>query len=154
MAYDSKKLVNLQALKDTATRIKAEYLAAISKAGHARFQKADAVPEAATAEENVLYLVKNAETQHYDIYALVDGVVELIDDTTVALDDYITEEELAQALEELGAGTIYSGTKTDLATADSDVISAFSFISSGNSEGPVSITDAAISAFTSACCKD
>lgn len=125
MAYDSKKLVNLQALKDTATRIKAEYLAAISKAGHARFQKADAVPEAATAEENVLYLVKNAETQHYDIYALVDGVVELIDDTTVALDDYITEEELAQALEELGAGTIYSGTKTDLATADSDVISAF-----------------------------
>ena len=67
MAYDSKKLVNLQALKDTATRIKAEYLAAISKAGHARFQKADAVPEAATAEENVLYLVKNAETQHYDI---------------------------------------------------------------------------------------
>lgn len=125
MAYDSTKLANLQALKDTATRIKAEYLAAISKAGHARFQKAGAVPEAAAAEENVLYLVKNAETQHYDIYALVDGVVELIDDTTVALDDYITEEELAQALEELGAGTVYSGTKTDLTTADSDVISAF-----------------------------
>lgn len=76
-------------------------------------------------EENVLYLVKNAETQHYDIYALVDGVVELIDDTTVALDGYITEEELAQALEDLGAGTMYAGTKTDLTTADSDVISAF-----------------------------
>ena len=125
MAYDSTKLANLQALKDTATRIKAEYLSAISKAGHARFQKADAVPEAAAAEENVLYLVKNAETQHYDIYALVDGVVELIDDTTVALDGYITEEELAQALEDLGAGTMYAGTKTDLTTADSDVISAF-----------------------------
>lgn len=125
MAYDTSKLASLQALKDTATRIKKEYLAAISKAGHASFQKAGAVPEAAAAEENVLYLVKNAETQHYDIYALVDGVVELIDDTTVALDDYITEEELAQALEELGAGTVYSGTKTDLTTADSDVISAF-----------------------------
>ena len=125
MAYDSTKLANLQALKDTATRIKAEYLSAISKAGHARFQKADAVPEAAAAEENVLYLVKNAETQHYDIYAWVDGVVELIDDTTVALDGYITEEELAQALEDLGAGTMYAGTKTDLTTADSDVISAF-----------------------------
>ena len=125
MAYEPTKLANLQALKDTATRIKMEYMAAISKAGHARFQKADAVPEASSAEENVLYLVKNVETNHYDIYALVDGVVELIDDTTVALDDYITEEELAQALEDLGAGTVYAGTKTDLATADSDVISAF-----------------------------
>ena len=95
MAYEPTKLTNLQALKDTATRIKTEYMAAISKAGHARFQKADAVPEASSAEENVLYLVKNVETNHYDIYALVDGVVELIDDTTVALDDYITEEELA-----------------------------------------------------------
>ena len=38
MAYDPTKLVTLKNLKDTATRIKTEYLAAISKAGHARFQ--------------------------------------------------------------------------------------------------------------------
>ena len=37
MAYDETKVVNVKALKDTATRIKTEYLAAISKAGHARF---------------------------------------------------------------------------------------------------------------------
>lgn len=35
MAYEPTKLTNLQALKDTATRIKTEYMAAISKAGHA-----------------------------------------------------------------------------------------------------------------------
>ena len=83
MAYDETKVVNVKALKDTATRIKAEYLAAISKAGHARFQKAEAVPDAGSAEENVLYLVKNEETGHYDVYALIDGAVELLDDTTV-----------------------------------------------------------------------
>lgn len=44
MAYDETKVVNVKALKDTATRIKTEYLAAISKAGHARFQKSDTVP--------------------------------------------------------------------------------------------------------------
>ena len=33
MAYDETKVVNVKALKDTATRIKTEYLAAISKAG-------------------------------------------------------------------------------------------------------------------------
>lgn len=43
MAYDTSKLASLQALKDTATRIKKEYLAAISKAGHASFQKAEAI---------------------------------------------------------------------------------------------------------------
>lgn len=45
MAYDTSKLASLQALKDTATRIKKEYLAAISKAGHASFQKAEAHPD-------------------------------------------------------------------------------------------------------------
>ena len=58
MAYDTSKLASLQALKDTATRIKKEYLAAISKAGHASFQKAEAIPTAEEAQENILYLVK------------------------------------------------------------------------------------------------
>ena len=58
MAYDTSKLASLQALKDTATRIKKEYLAAISKAGHASFQKAESVPTAEEAQENILYFVK------------------------------------------------------------------------------------------------
>ena len=92
MAYDETKVVNVKALKDTATRIKTEYLAAISKAGHARFQKSDTVPDAGTAEENVLYLVHNDETGHYDVYALIDGVVELLDDTTVDLSNYVQKD--------------------------------------------------------------
>lgn len=125
MAYDTSKLASLQALKDTATRIKKEYLAAISKAGHALFQKAEAIPTAEEAQENILYLVKNTETSHYDIYALVDGAVELLDDTTVNLDGCVTDEELATALAGLGGGALYEGTKSDLSASDSSVIEAY-----------------------------
>ena len=125
MAYDTSKLASLQALKDTATRIKKEYLAAISKAGHASFQKAATVPTPEEAQENVLYLVKNTTTGYYDIYALVDGAVELLDDTTVSLDGYVTDEELAAALEGMGGGTLYEGTKSDLSASDSSVIEAY-----------------------------
>lgn len=125
MAYDPTKLVNLQTLKDTVTRIKQEYLASIAESGHAIFKKAEAVPEAASAQENVMYLVKNNDTGYYDIYALVDGTMERLDDTSVNLDDYITDEELDAALEDAGAGSVYTGTKTDLAAADSDIISAY-----------------------------
>lgn len=125
MAYDETKVVNVKALKDTASRIKTEYLAAISKAGHARFQKAETVPTAETAEDNVLYLVMNAETGHYDVYALIDGSVELFDDTTVSLEGYITEDDLAEALNGVGGGAVFTATKTDLAASDESIISAY-----------------------------
>lgn len=125
MAYDETKVVNVKALKDTASRIKTEYLAAISKAGHARFQKAKTVPTAETAEDNVLYLVMNAETGHYDVYALIDGSVELLDDTTVSLEGYITEDDLAEALNGVGGGAVFTATKTDLAASDESIISAY-----------------------------
>lgn len=125
MAYDETKVVNVKALKDTASRIKTEYLAAISKAGHARFQKAKTVPTAETAEDNVLYLVMNAETGHYDVYALIDGSVELLDDTTVSLEGYITEDDLAEALNGVGGGAVFTATKTDLSASDESIISAY-----------------------------
>lgn len=125
MAYDETKVVNVKALKDTASRIKTEYLAAISKARHARFQKAETVPTAETAEDNVLYLVMNAETGHYDVYALIDGSVELLDDTTVSLEGYITEDDLAEALNGVGGGAVFTATKTDLAASDESIISAY-----------------------------
>ena len=125
MAYDETKVVNVKALKDTASRIKTEYLAAISKAGHARFQKAETVPTAETAEDNVLYLVMNAETGHYDVYALIDGSVELLDDTTVSLEGFITEDDLAEALNGVGGGAVFTATKTDLSTSDESIISAY-----------------------------
>ena len=63
---------------------------AISKSGHASFQKVDAVPKADAAQENILYLVMNTTTKHYDIYAKIKGssdsyTMELLDDTTVDL---------------------------------------------------------------------
>lgn len=125
MAYDTSKLASLQNLKDVATRIKKEYLAAISKAGHASFQKAEAVPTPEEAQENILYLVRNTETGFYDVYALVDGAVERIDDTSVDLEGYVTDEELTTALEGLGGGALYEGTKTSLDATDGSVIEAY-----------------------------
>lgn len=125
MAYNSDHGVNLGILKDSLTRAKTEWLAAISKSGHAQYKKVDAVPEATAAEENILYLVKNASTNHYDIYAKIDGAMELLDDTTVSLDDYVTEESLDEALKNVGGGALYEGTKTDLEAADSTVIEAY-----------------------------
>ncbi|MBD8928561.1 MAG: hypothetical protein EGQ85_08090 [Faecalibacterium prausnitzii] len=63
---------------------------AISKSGHASFEKAASVPTVDAAKENVLYLVMNATTKHYDIYAKIKGdsgsyTMELLDDTTVDL---------------------------------------------------------------------
>lgn len=74
----------------TSAQVAAAINTAISKSGHASFQKVDAVPKADAAQENILYLVMNTTTQHYDIYAKIKGssdsyTMELLDDTTVDL---------------------------------------------------------------------
>ncbi len=115
MAYDVNKPVVVKNLKDAMARVKSEMPTSVSKlqndskfqtesqvaaaiqtaiaaTGHASFQKVDAVPDADAAAENVLYLVMNSTTGHYDIYALISGSVELLDDTTVNLDGYVKKE--------------------------------------------------------------
>lgn len=74
----------------TSVQVVAAINTAISKSGHASFQKVDAVPKADAAQENILYLVMNTTTKHYDIYAKIKGssdsyTMELLDDTTVDL---------------------------------------------------------------------
>ena len=123
--YNGSAVLPLDGFKTAMTRVKTETLAAISKSGHAQYKKVDAVPEPGTAQENVLYLVKNTGTNHYDIYAKIDGAMELLDDPTVSLDDYVTEESLAEALQNVGGGALYAGTKPDLEAADSTVIEAY-----------------------------
>lgn len=76
----------------TSAQVVAAIKAAISKSGHASFQKADAVPKVDAAQENILYLVMNAKTGHYDIYAKVGDKMELLDDTTVDLSGYVQKE--------------------------------------------------------------
>ena len=85
LANDSEFQTNAQVAQAIQT--------AIAATGHAHFEKVDEVPEAEAAEENVLYLVMNSATQHYDIYAKVEGEVVLLDDTTVDLSGYVQKEE-------------------------------------------------------------
>ena len=66
---------------------------AIAATGHASFKKVDAVPDAESAEANVMYLVMNSKTKHYDIYAKVENEVVLLDDTTVDLTNYVEKED-------------------------------------------------------------
>ena len=70
----------------------------IAAAGHAKFKKVDAVPDAATAESNVLYLVWNTTTNYYDIYAKIDDAVVRLDDVSVNLDAYSTTEQMNAAI--------------------------------------------------------
>lgn len=82
----------------TGAQVEAAIQAAVAASGHAHFEKVDVVPTAENAQANVLYLVMNATTGHYDIYALVSGKVELIDDTTVDLSNYSTTEQMNAAI--------------------------------------------------------
>lgn len=118
------KFVTLEALKSTTVRLQQEWLKSISKAGHARFEVAEAIPDASAAQENIMYLVMNDKTQHYDIYAKVNDEVVLLDDTTVDLSGYATKEQLEAVSGGLG-GTVYAATKADLSTSDDSVISSY-----------------------------
>ena len=118
------KFVTLEALKSTTVRLQQEWLKSISKAGHARFEVAEAIPDASAAQENIMYLVMNDKTQHYDIYAKVNDKVVLLDDTTVNLSGYATKEQLEAVSGGLG-GAVYAATKADLSASDDSVISGY-----------------------------
>lgn len=77
----------------TGTQVSTAIQTAISESGHAHFEEVTQVPSPEIAKENVLYLVKNADTGYYDIYALVSGRVVRIDDTTVDLSNYVQKED-------------------------------------------------------------
>ena len=76
------------------TQVATAIQTAIAASGHASFQKVDTIPTADEAKENILYLVMNNKTNHYDIYAKVGATVELLDDTTVDLSGYSTTAQI------------------------------------------------------------
>ena len=88
----------------TATEIETAIEEAIAASGHAHFEKIDHIPTVAEAQENVLYLYKNTSTGFYDIYAKVEtstpGTYEVVrlDDTSIDLTDYVTDDELTEAI--------------------------------------------------------
>lgn len=81
-----------------AEQVQTAIQVAIAATGHARFEEVDAIPAVGEAEENVLYLVMNDETGHYDIYAKVGESVVLLDDTTVDLSAYAKTSEVTAAI--------------------------------------------------------
>lgn len=82
----------------TAEEIATAIRTAVAGAEHASFKKVDVIPTLETAEDNILYLVMNADTGFYDIYAKVENAVVRLDDVSVDLDNYVTIEQLNAAL--------------------------------------------------------
>lgn len=107
----------------TTEAINSAISTAIAKSAHARFEKVEKVPSNDEAQDNVLYLVMNAATGYYDIYAKVGEEVVRLDDTTVDLSNYATIEQLNAVSGGIG-GTVYAGTKEDLSASDDSVIAA------------------------------
>ncbi len=91
------KVTKLEAFKKLAEKAKREAdiqaKKAVAEAGHAKFEKVDTLPEAVDAQENVMYLLFNTETNHYDIYAKIGEKLEQLDDTSINLENYIQKEE-------------------------------------------------------------
>lgn len=103
MAYDGNKLTKVEALKALAERVNNDFITKaeaqkqikqeVAQAGHAKFEKVDTLPAVADAQENVMYLLYNETTAHYDIYAKIGENMEQLDDTTVDLSGYVAKEE-------------------------------------------------------------
>lgn len=81
----------------TKTEVENTVKTAVAGSKHTSFQKVSSVPTAADAKEDVMYLVMNSVTKHYDIYAKIaddagNFKMELLDDTTVDLSGYVQKE--------------------------------------------------------------
>ena len=81
-----------------AEQVQTAIQSAIAASGHAHFEEVEAVPAVEDAQENVMYLVMNDETGHYDIYAKVGDAVVLLDDTTVDLSAYAKTADVTASI--------------------------------------------------------
>lgn len=106
-----------------AEQVQTAIQAAIAASGHAHFEEVDSVPSAADAAENVMYLVMNDETGHYDIYAKVGDAVVLLDDTTVDLSAYAKTADVTAAI-----SSAISGLKIDQYATDTELNAAIARI--------------------------
>lgn len=86
----------------TETEIQTIAAEQVAASGHASLEVVTELPDADSAESNILYLYKNETTGYYDIYALIGGEVLLLDDTSIDLSGYATTEAVATAIEESG----------------------------------------------------
>lgn len=82
----------------TDAEVAAAIATAIAEVGHASFETSETIPTASEAKDNVLYLVMNDKTNHYDIYAKIGNDVVLLDDTNVDLSEYAKTADVNTAL--------------------------------------------------------
>lgn len=66
-----------------------------------RQEAVDSVPEPADAVENVYYVVTNKDG-FKDIYTLIDGKMEQIDDTNINTENFVTQQQLEDAMKNSG----------------------------------------------------
>ena len=102
-----------------AQQVQEAIQAAIAASGHAHFEEVETVPSADEAEENVMYLVMNDDTGHYDIYAKVGNSVVLLDDTTVDLSAYAKTADVTASIQ-----SAINGLNIDQYATDTDLNAA------------------------------
>ena len=86
---------NISAIDAKVTTLNEAIAAAAS--GKMTRQIVDAVPEAASAAENVLYFVPKADSESgnvYEEYMLINGAIELIGTTEIDLSGYVQTDDL------------------------------------------------------------
>ena len=101
MAYDSYSVVTLGTMKKAMTKVKKEIAGEVLASGHLRQEAVDSVPEPADAVENVYYVVTNKDG-FKDIYTLIDGKMEQIDDTNINTENFVTQQQLEDAMKNSG----------------------------------------------------
>ena len=118
MPTAQQKLVTLAQLQMQAERIKLELAKypqtevmnqaitdKIASENLSSLQQSDTVPTPETAKENSLYLYKNPKTQKFEIYALISGKIERLDDdegsSTIPQDQIATDSEVEEMLNEV-----------------------------------------------------
>lgn len=101
MVYDSDSVVTLGTMKKAMTKVKKEIAGEILASGHLRQEAVDSVPEPADAVENVYYVVTNKDG-FKDIYTLIDGKMEQIDDTNINTENFVTQQQLEDAMKNSG----------------------------------------------------
>lgn len=157
LAVALKELING---KQDATQVATAIQTAIAATGHAHFEEAQAVPTPAEAQDNVMYLVMNTTTNHYDIYAKVGDNVVQLDDTTVDLSGYATIQALTDAVsglikltalsvETTETGNAVTGLSYDSATGKFTVTKGSTFLTATEMENTINgatATDAEVTA--------
>lgn len=104
------KALEVASLKTALTRVKTEYLAAIAESGHITLDTTQGtVPDARSAKEGVLYLVKDGSGRYLP-YAKIGEAVEPL---------------FMDASEAGGAREVFEAEKTELDNPDAEVIEAY-----------------------------